>query len=1069
MTTFKKDYRLKFVSCFLLVFLILNTTVYGITLSKDTSLRAPLLSSSTETKQRVKQVVATNATTFSIEELKAIESFKSKPRLLKIACGVQHYEWGLFDFIPNLLGIENTENKPYAEYWIGAHFLNPSTTTVGEHKIEFHELIRGAPKEILGERIAKKFLLELPYLLKVFAVRNMTSLHVHPNEKQAKKGYEKEETFGIKATASDRNYKDSHHRPEAFIAVTDVYRLVGFRPLEEIADILEDIEEFRDIMPNFRQILTKENTLETIGGFPLLGRAHKRALLKQLYYKIINLSQSEVDRILGPLIERLKKQEKIKPFTKDQREYWILAADKQHHKESGDINNGIFFIYLLNFIHLRPNGGILYIEPGEPHVHLEGVSIECAPNTDVIVRAAFTEKHKDISDFSKILTFNYEKPIILQPEDLSPTETVYISAEEFILSSITVTPERPHINTPIHSADTFLVWEGEIAIKSKRDTLKLKKGEVGFVSAVFGEYKIEGNGILWKTSVPLDEKELAFAQINQDDTKLPKKILFIDWDGTVVDSISVLLKAFTDFCHHLIDEYATGRLEVQRKRDIVDEARKFYLLNSSVSARSSREYFCQLLAKEGIVVDLTEEKLEELHKQKRDEALKQTSVRARDGMLEFIIDFVGNDEAGDRKIIIVSHASYSRILEDAKKLGISKYLYKIYGQNMPDGTKSINKASIMRKELKDLKVSRKEAVIMGDSNTDMRAGTLTGLYSIGFVDSLRGEDFLVKQGADVLIWNARGSYGDLFRLIKQKPRKPYRQILDERTEEELEDLIKIAVSEARSLYAYPNCGTEVFKEISLLKLVPETAQNIPEKLVQLIKEDLYGELENGNWCITKQPSPIRHAADLLAEKLSADLNVPLVQLKKLRHPRDYANLSTDRERAETIAGSIGLDYNYPVNGRNVILIDDIMNSGNVLKEMCRVLYRGGAETIRIYVILRKEGEELLDEVAINEFALKEELPMILGMINSEVPLTTTLFKAILRIYVNDSTRFKVVQDGLDEKGKKHIIKMATVYKKAGISTGVFSQLDDLVKVLASGQNIHTRTILKSFRFHSANL
>jgi mannose-6-phosphate isomerase len=39
----------------------------------------------------------------------------------------RHYDWGGTSFIPNLMGIENVNHLPYAEYWMGAH---PSAASV---------------------------------------------------------------------------------------------------------------------------------------------------------------------------------------------------------------------------------------------------------------------------------------------------------------------------------------------------------------------------------------------------------------------------------------------------------------------------------------------------------------------------------------------------------------------------------------------------------------------------------------------------------------------------------------------------------------------------------------------------------------------------------------------------------------------------------------------------------------------------------------------------------------------------------------------------------------------------
>ena len=33
----------------------------------------------------------------------------------------RHYDWGGTQFIPALMGVDNPNNEPYAEYWMGAH------------------------------------------------------------------------------------------------------------------------------------------------------------------------------------------------------------------------------------------------------------------------------------------------------------------------------------------------------------------------------------------------------------------------------------------------------------------------------------------------------------------------------------------------------------------------------------------------------------------------------------------------------------------------------------------------------------------------------------------------------------------------------------------------------------------------------------------------------------------------------------------------------------------------------------------------------------------------------------
>ncbi|MFX7879356.1 type I phosphomannose isomerase catalytic subunit, partial [Acinetobacter baumannii] len=49
-----------------------------------------------------------------------------KERFFKLRGVVQHYAWGGTTFIPALVGISNEEQKPCAEYWMGAHASAPS-------------------------------------------------------------------------------------------------------------------------------------------------------------------------------------------------------------------------------------------------------------------------------------------------------------------------------------------------------------------------------------------------------------------------------------------------------------------------------------------------------------------------------------------------------------------------------------------------------------------------------------------------------------------------------------------------------------------------------------------------------------------------------------------------------------------------------------------------------------------------------------------------------------------------------------------------------------------------------
>ena len=145
-------------------------------------------------------------------------------KIFRIKGAVQHYSWGGYDFIPNLLGIKNDVQKPFAEYWLGAH---PNHSSKMESTGEFlHDFIKSHPN-VLGESVRQKFG-SLPFLFKILDVRQMLSIQVHPAKEVAAQEYARENASGIPLTAAHRNYKDQNHKPELMVALDDFWLLHGY-------------------------------------------------------------------------------------------------------------------------------------------------------------------------------------------------------------------------------------------------------------------------------------------------------------------------------------------------------------------------------------------------------------------------------------------------------------------------------------------------------------------------------------------------------------------------------------------------------------------------------------------------------------------------------------------------------------------------------------------------------------------------------------------------------------------------------------------------------------------------
>src|SRR5260221_7781972 len=161
------------------------------------------------------------------DEDAAVDAWRRDPTPLRLACGVQHYDWGERGrdaLIPRLLaagrgdGADGTEaERPYAELWMGAHPTLPASLAIGATRLSLLRLIQQAPDEALGAASMRRFGRELPFLAKVLTAARPLSIQAHPNRAQAEAGFAREDAAGIARDAPARNYRDRNHKPELIV------------------------------------------------------------------------------------------------------------------------------------------------------------------------------------------------------------------------------------------------------------------------------------------------------------------------------------------------------------------------------------------------------------------------------------------------------------------------------------------------------------------------------------------------------------------------------------------------------------------------------------------------------------------------------------------------------------------------------------------------------------------------------------------------------------------------------------------------------------------------------------
>ena len=387
---------------------------------------------------------------------------------------VQHYAWGGYQFIPQLLQLPSPSSQPHAEIWMGTHTKGTASLTYEGKNQPLSDLLAAHP-EMLGESTRSKFGNRLPYLFKVLDVRQMLSIQAHPNKQQAEEGFARENKAGAPLHASNRNYRDDNHKPEIMVALTDFWLLHGFKAPAEILHLLQSIPEFKELAPVLEQgdIFT-------------------------LYREIMTMPQERVDQILRPLGERLNQALLNNKLTKDQPDYWAAKAFSEM-ASNGHCDRGIFSIYLFNLVHIPPGEGI-FQGAGIPHAYLEGQNMELMANSDNVFRGGLTVKHIDVPELLKSLNYDPVTPNILKGEPRSATEVVYPApVPDFELSKITLTAANKH-QTTAESPEILIVMEGELTVNGDQH---FQKGNIFFVPAG-NSYTLESGAdcLLFKASVP---------------------------------------------------------------------------------------------------------------------------------------------------------------------------------------------------------------------------------------------------------------------------------------------------------------------------------------------------------------------------------------------------------------------------------------------------------------------------------------------------------------------------------------------------------------------------------------
>mgnify|MGYP001469346193 CR=1 FL=1 len=377
---------------------------------------------------------------------------------------IQDYVWGSKTSINHLFSIENPQNKPQAEIWMGAHPNGCSKIIENGEQQRLSDFINLDKSGILTIETDIQFG-ELPYLFKVLAAENALSIQVHPSKEQAELGFQKEEQLGIARDAANRNYKDPNHKPELVYALTPYQAMNGFR-------------EFADILSLFVQV-NVSSIQPLVSAF---AAENDERGLERFFHSILSLDEQSKEAAVAELVTFAKQHKDNTLFA------LILDLAQQY---PGDI--GLFCPLMLNVLTLQP-GEAMFLDACTPHAYIKGTGLEIMANSDNVLRSGLTPKHIDVEELVKCTQFK-AKPadqVLKQPFNQDGGLFYPVPVDDFNFA-IFEDIEAHTLRT--QSAEILLPLDTELTLTHQTgETLTIAKGESVFIPAYTGKYQITSKG-----------------------------------------------------------------------------------------------------------------------------------------------------------------------------------------------------------------------------------------------------------------------------------------------------------------------------------------------------------------------------------------------------------------------------------------------------------------------------------------------------------------------------------------------------------------------------------------------
>ncbi len=377
---------------------------------------------------------------------------------------IQHYHWGDYSFIPELQGRPKGD-QPEAELWMGAHPTSPSRIVESDRGLD--DIISTEPQNTLGPQ-AGDFQNELPFIMKILAIREPLSIQVHPNAKQAEEGFISTQS----SLTGAQSYSSPRGKEEVVCALTETDLKFGFREVNEIHAIIDAAGHSK--LSWLKESLSEETPNES---------------LKETIQKVLSTDSDTIRSITSTVLS----SDMSATVINEKEMIYFTDLSETYPDDSG-----LLLFLLMNFVTLEP-GDFLYVSPGVTHAYLRGNVVEVTSNSDNVIRCGLTPKYVNAQEFLSIASFISEQPQIQTPAESLHS---YESPTPFMLTRLNLDEE---FEATLKGPEILISTQNNFKITNNSgNSFQVEQGHPVWMPYSDISYKITGNCLVFRCATNPD-------------------------------------------------------------------------------------------------------------------------------------------------------------------------------------------------------------------------------------------------------------------------------------------------------------------------------------------------------------------------------------------------------------------------------------------------------------------------------------------------------------------------------------------------------------------------------------